>query len=507
MRKVIAVALIAALITGTFTTFANAAAPKAGATCSKANQNQVANGYRFTCVKSGKKLIWKNVGIAPNSDSAGSAGDPTDYKWTSVCDADPWVPQEWANYQKFALKYFNCARPYRFVDVALSADKPKSELTTQFSDVNLCKIPERPESQNIGFRQNGFRFNGDLTIQVIPVEFNDFKASGSPQKEYGKYLTYIKDMFYKISDGNTRITFRTPDKFIPLGKSLESYVLPGIATHGEMVFKNIDVRKYQNDLFAVVDPVLDFTGIRMSVVIVPLSVPGPYIPHGPEFRMDNVATSEGTLPFNYLWPSAAEVDRNNWYGVEPFLHLHEFFHANGLLNDHYGDDFGRTGPNAGTGTWGHMSGMLTDFVLWDKWLSGMLRDSQVICAKPDTTGTYWIKPAGVYGEYQKLLVIPLSNTKVIAIESKRAAGVDFKLNNTQQGALVMVANSLIGGHAAGLNVIRPPMRKGSIYSNTRGGFVFEDAPMKQGESMVVEGYKITVVESGTFGDVIKVEKA
>jgi hypothetical protein len=223
--------------------------------------------------------------------------------------------------------------------------------------------------------------------------------------------------------------------------------------------------------------------------------------------MDNVATSEGTLPFNYLWPSAAEVDRNNWYGVEPFLHLHEFFHANGLLNDHYGDDFGRTGPNAGTGTWGHMSGMLTDFVLWDKWLSGMLRDSQVICAKPETTGTYWIKPAGIYGEYQKLLVIPLSNTKVIAIESKRAAGVDFKLNNTQQGALVMVANSLIGGHAAGLNVIRPPMRKGSIYSNTRGGFVFEDAPMKQGESMVVEGYKISVIESGAFGDVIKVEKA
>lgn len=508
MRKVIAVALAATVIGASISVVANAAAPRAGASCSKLNQSQTANGFKYKCIKTGKKLVWSS-GVKVNS-SQGNPGTPSNneyvYPWISVCDEDPWVPKEWASYQNFALKHFGCARPYRFLDVPLTSEIPKSELTTEFTDINVCKIPERMESQNVGFRQNGFRFNGDLTLQVIPVEFNDFKSSGSPLKEYGKYLTYIKEMFYKISDGNTRITFRTPDAFIPIGKSLESYVLPGFVSHGDMSFKNIDVRTYQNDLFAAVDPVLNFSGISMSVVIVPLSVPGIYIPHGPEFRMDNVSTAEGMLPFNYLWPSAAEEGRQNWYGVEPYLHLHEFFHANGLLNDHYGDEMGRTGPEAGTGTWGHMSGMQTDFILWDKWLSGMLRDTQVICAKADTSGTYWIKPAGVYGEYQKLLVIPISNTKIIAIESKRPAGVDFKLNKNQQGALVMVANSLKGGHAAGIDVIRPPQRTGSIFSNKRGGFVYEDAPLKQGESMIVEGYKITVVESGTFGDVIKVEK-
>ena len=64
MRKVIAVALTAVLITGTFTTIANAAAPKAGAACSKVNQSQTANGSKFTCVKSGKKLVWKKIGMA-----------------------------------------------------------------------------------------------------------------------------------------------------------------------------------------------------------------------------------------------------------------------------------------------------------------------------------------------------------------------------------------------------------------------------------------------------------
>jgi hypothetical protein len=33
-----------------------------------------------------------------------------------------------------------------------------------------------------------------------------------------------------------------------------------------------------------------------------------------------------------------------------------------------------------------------------------------------------------------------------------------------------------------------------------------DAPLKSGESLSIWGYKITVVESGDFGDVVKVEK-
>lgn len=40
---------------------ADAAAPKAGAPCSKANQSQISNGVKYTCSKSGKKLLWKKV--------------------------------------------------------------------------------------------------------------------------------------------------------------------------------------------------------------------------------------------------------------------------------------------------------------------------------------------------------------------------------------------------------------------------------------------------------------
>jgi hypothetical protein len=37
-------------------------------------------------------------------------------------------------------------------------------------------------------------------------------------------------------------------------------------------------------------------------------------------------------------------------------------------------------------------------------------------------------------------------------------------------------------------------------------FVLADAPLKINESIISNGYKISVVESGNFGDVVKVEK-
>ena len=65
MRKVIiAAAITTALFSSSFTPLASAATnPKAGATCTKVGKTAIYKGKKFTCVKSGKKLIW-NKGVA-----------------------------------------------------------------------------------------------------------------------------------------------------------------------------------------------------------------------------------------------------------------------------------------------------------------------------------------------------------------------------------------------------------------------------------------------------------
>jgi hypothetical protein len=56
-----------------------------------------------------------------------------------------------------------------------------------------------------------------------------------------------------------------------------------------------------------------------------------------------------------------------------------------------------------------------------------------------------------------------------------------------------------------MNVLRPSSRTTSVLDVRN--FALADAPLKIGESIVSNGFKISVVESGDFGDVVKVEKA
>ena len=62
MKKILPLVIAAALL-GSVLALPATAAVKAGATCSKAGSSGITAGKKFTCVKSGKKLVW-NKGIA-----------------------------------------------------------------------------------------------------------------------------------------------------------------------------------------------------------------------------------------------------------------------------------------------------------------------------------------------------------------------------------------------------------------------------------------------------------
>ena len=85
-----------------------------------------------------------------------------------------------------------------------------------------------------------------------------------------------------------------------------------------------------------------------------------------------------------------------------------------------------------------------------------------------------------------------------------AAGFNLKIPEVAEGALVYLVDTSITAHGRGVNVLRPASRSTSPY--VRPDFVLADAPLKMGESITSNGFKISVVEAGQFGDVVKVEK-
>ena len=199
------------------------AAVKVGGACTVAGITTVVSGKTLTCIKSGKKLAWKQI-------QTSAISTPEKYAWKSPCEKDPWVPSEWKDYEKFALNWFGCSRPLRFQEANIGNLLPKTPLAnpSELNPISLCKIPEifvktaQGTTNNVGHR-NSWKFSGDLDLQIIPVQFTDFNTTNTPAAEYGKYFNYIKEMFYKISDGNTRLNLRIPEKYLQINSTLESF--------------------------------------------------------------------------------------------------------------------------------------------------------------------------------------------------------------------------------------------------------------------------------------------
>jgi hypothetical protein len=169
------------------------------------------------------------------------------------------------------------------------------------------------------------------------------------------------------------------------------------------------------------------------------------------------------------------------------------------MGDQYGDEKNQF-KNRGMGQWGMFATSSSDMLQWQKWLLGFTTDAQVVCAPKDKQTVSWLAPGSTKSNKQKLLVVPLSLTEALVVESVRATGLNYKLSRVEQGALVYILDLTNSEHGLGYEVQFPQQRK---WKTVR--YSMDTAPFKKGESFTYKGVKITNVEWGDFGDVIKVE--
>ena len=177
------------------------------------------------------------------------------------------------------------------------------------------------------------------------------------------------------------------------------------------------------------------------------------------------------------------------------------FHSGVGFDDHYGDTQQNINTEYGMGWLTMMTPFGGDLTTWEKWRLGFMKDSQVQCVTSGGTSTHWIAPSTVQTAESKAIVIRVSATRAIVVETLRPAGLYYKIPLQTQGALVYEVDVLETGPGLGYKLYLPIGR--TVTSNS---FFMDSYPLKQGESTVTNGYKITIVESGTFGDVVKVEK-
>jgi M6 family metalloprotease-like protein len=206
-----------------------------------------------------------------------------------------------------------------------------------------------------------------------------------------------------------------------------------------------------------------------------------------------------TLDGKYISNGATSAyDLNNWKSI--WLN-HEISHSMGLVDlyaysmsnsaNRY-DGLRYTGEFSYMGLSSYESNSPSLFA-FERWNLGWIEDSQIECMKSSQL-TKLISPVEITGG-TKAIIIPISRTKAVVVESRRAIGIDKALKKL--GALVYVVDSSIQSGQGPVKVFPSDLVNDPRYFN---------APRALGESVIVEGVTIKVVKSDSMGDTVEINK-
>lgn len=486
MKKIIAV-VISILIIIPGNAYAVTDQISTAKSCSKINKEKIVNKVKYSCQLSGKKLVWKQLKNQPKVNN---------FNFTSTCQFDPNSPVEWAELEKLHL-INTCASFYKYVSYKMT-DSPKTsfDATSGSADIQQCKI-KQPTGQYYpwrGFANDSQMLNyynaqasprPNMRIQAIPLSWSDYQDNGNPKKDYEKYFTFLKEYVENLSDNGSNVTFNIPDKYFQMPKPLLEY--KDIEFHGAPT-SNKSI--FWRDAILASDAGIDFTGVTVSIIIVTPNTPVERFGGNPD---GNGMSAEGPLDHIItLPPLNTKVQHKNSIFLSPQLMIHELTHAGLDMGDYYG-----------TGIWSHLGNGHFDHLGWDRYISGFMSDEQIYCVDGKQSSIRLIAPSVAKGQFKKLVVVPISTSKVLVVESIRSAGYKYKLPKEFQGALVYTVDVSITAHGEGTYVLKTNKRKSVAYGPYDD---LIDAPLREKESLIFENIKISIVESGSFGDIVKVEK-
>ena len=443
-----------------------------------------------------------------------------DPRFGTRCEKDPKVPKVWKEYQDITWNYPACPQPYRYVSGKLTAKTPKTKQSerSELLSVDQCMIANYWATKRAE-QARGEILGPNYTLQFIPFQTPDYKANSNPQKDYKDWIKSFEDVMNKSSDLPFNFKISVPDHYYMLPNSLKSYDIGYKHWESHEFTKAVQpgVMKLVQDVVTLADPEIDFSKANHIWIVPPPTAKRKDLISWDLYNY-NIQTQEKNMkrlyilqnPFHYKWDLKTRHENDKKYGNVASNYIfggriglgwaHYWGHSSGTFFT-FGEVYGY--PNEPF-DWGIMHSVDTDWLALHKWIMQMISDDQVRCAPKDKVTTHWLKPSTIKGGYEKLLMVPISSSDYLAVESIRPYGFSYKIPKCQAGALVYVAH-LYGQGYSEKTIHVPSTSKKKKDCPGRG--ISERGTLANGDSVSFGGVKISVVEAGDFGDVIRVEPA
>ena len=220
MKKLLPALLAGSLTLSAFTSTA-ATPPKAGSTCTKIGQTQTKGNVKFTCIKSGKKLVWdKGTPISKPTPSTSRSSSPSPTPSPTPISTPISTPTPTAAPTPSASP--------STLPSPTSLPKPTPSATeVSQSAISQCKLPILDGRGDVaigGFPRISERLKstGKVITKVIFVDFSDYPAAMTPQDAFAK-VSQSAQLFSELSYGRMQFTFDPTYKWYRMSGTAKSY--------------------------------------------------------------------------------------------------------------------------------------------------------------------------------------------------------------------------------------------------------------------------------------------
>lgn len=431
MRRAWITGIALSLILSTQSSLAtpNSSPAKAGTSCNKLSQTQIVNSVKYTCIKSGKKLIWdkgakvvapkpsgtssQNSSSSPNqipsksSESSSSAIGP---KPGDICqNIGSHIPKGQGVYLECRTVAQN---NLKWFELNQNPSVPVNDLN--LGNIKDCQVPDQtgrePGATPIGYKSNRvqnptFPTEGKFTIVIAPIDFSDFPGEKLDTKFLDANARNIEKWFSYESNGKLSVDVVVIDHWLRAPKISQKY---NWNHPGTINPTNLTDNELGQDFVDLIDPYVNFSKVGAIFVLHPADIKS--IEYGMMASI-RVNSNEGQIsPF--LVSTGFQSMRQN--GALWALWVHELMHHLGMTGHAPSELMFLDLMDL-------QSGMGLATTTWNQFLIDWLPASQIYCRKIDEVKKEAITLTSVDSLSLgiKSIMVTMSNHEVLVIESRR----------------------------------------------------------------------------------------
>jgi len=357
------------------------------------------------------------------------------------------------------------------------------------SSLDACKLTEarinKFQNWNVGFPRGGggsplLPNSGISNVQLIAVDFSDAVGTSEELTAADTQISEFNKWFDFASNGTMSFNWQYPKRWLRMPKSVSSYAL--------VKADRATVIPMSQDIVSLADPIVDFAGSDFVYVLFPKSISLGASDLG--FANWGVDSAEGTV--KNLFGGGDYFYKNNFSLWEVWIH--EWGHPMGLPGH---------SPRSNLSMMDNQNGYSVMLNTWDSFFANWLGADQLYCMPTSTTTLETqLIPLERLQHGMRGVIVPISATEGLVVESHRAEGWGTRLGDGTYGVLVYYIDTTKDTDRSGesLGIVGEAWSKYVTPATTNTYKL-----LLQGDTVTYKGITVTLTKTGDV-DTVKITK-